>query len=163
MGPVEGAALEARIRSILLKAEDLGASVVDAFTSFDKDGSGTLTVNELIKAFRSLGTFADLTRKEVEAFVRLRDRDNSGTLELDELFALMGRDYADHLVLKLKRILDGIESKGVRVADAFAAWDQDRGGTLSRRELFNGFRGLGVFKEMAETDVDSLLKENRQR
>ena len=77
MGPVEGAALEARIRSILLKAEDLGASVVDAFTSFDKDGSGTLTVNELIKAFKSLGTFADLTRKEVEAFVKLRDRDNS--------------------------------------------------------------------------------------
>ena len=43
--------------------------MVDAFTSFDKDGSGTLTVNELIKAFKSLGTFADLTRKEVEAFV----------------------------------------------------------------------------------------------
>ena len=34
-------------------------------------------------------------------------------VELDELFALMGRDYADHLVLKLKRILDGIESRGV--------------------------------------------------
>ena len=104
-----------------VKAEELGASVVDAFTDFDKDKSGSLTVQELVRAFRSLGAFADLTTKEVEAFVKLRDKDSNGTLELDELFALMGRDYGDHLVLKLKRILDGVEAKGVRVADAFAA------------------------------------------
>lgn len=158
LGPVEGAALEARVKAILLKAEALGASVVDAFTDFDKDKSGSLTVQELVRAFRSLGAFADLTAKEVEAFVKLRDKDSSGTLELDEIFALMGRDYGDHLVLKLKRILDGVEARGVRVADAFAAWDADRGGTLSVTELTRGFRSLGVFQDMAQMDVASLLK-----
>ena len=143
----------------------------EVFATFDKDGSGTLTVNELIKAFKSLGTFADLSRKEVEAFVRLRDRDNSGTLELDELFALMGRDYADHLVLKLSRILDGVERKGTMIADCFAAWDADGGGSLSRGELTRGLRSLGIFNHMKPRDVEKLLdkldddkfKESRRR
>ncbi|KAH8058941.1 Ca2-binding protein [Aureococcus anophagefferens] len=128
----EAALLEARVKAIFLKAEELGVSVVDAFNEFDADGNGQLTVGEFGDALRSLGTFSDLKPREVKAFFDHRDRGGNGTLELEELFALMGRDYADHLVLKLSRILDGVERKGTMIADCFAAWDAD-GGLEPRR------------------------------
>ncbi|KAH8044573.1 Ca2-binding protein [Aureococcus anophagefferens] len=126
--------------AIFLKAEELGVSVVDAFNEFDADGNGQLTVGEFGDALRSLGTFSDLKPRELE-----------------ELFALMGRDYADHLVLKLSRILDGVERKGTMIADCFAAWDADGGGSLSRGELTRGLRSLGIFNHMKPRDVEKLL------
>ncbi|KAK7239088.1 hypothetical protein SO694_00027156 [Aureococcus anophagefferens] len=153
----EAALLEARVKAIFLKAEELGVSVVDAFNEFDADGNGQLTVGEFGDALRSLGTFSDLKPREVKAFFDHRDRDGNGTLELEELFALMGRDYADHLVLKLSRILDGVERKGTMIADCFAAWDADGGGSLSRGELTRGLRSLGIFNHMKPRDVEKLL------
>ena len=122
-----------------------------------EDGLATVSARDALEAMRALGTFSDLSKSEVKAFVKLRDKDGNGTLELSELFQLMGRTYADHLVLKLRRILQNVERRGVRIADAFAAWDKDKGGTLSRAELLKGFKGLGIFKEMKEADVAQLL------
>jgi len=156
-GKVAGSALQARVKAILLQAESLGVSVVDAFQAFDGDGSGALDEDEFAAGLYSLGTFAKLPRKEVSDFFRLRDVDNSGAIELDELLRFMGRDYLDHVVLKLTAILDGVERRGTRVADAFAAWDCDGGGSLSREELTSGLKSLGIFREMTPGDVDRLL------
>ncbi|KAH8048641.1 Ca2-binding protein [Aureococcus anophagefferens] len=152
----EAALLEARVKAIFLKAEELGVSVVDAFNEFDADGNGQLTVGEFGDALRSLGTFSDLKPGRSRPSSTTAT-DGNGTLELEELFALMGRDYADHLVLKLSRILDGVERKGTMIADCFAAWDADGGGSLSRGELTRGLRSLGIFNHMKPRDVEKLL------
>ncbi|EGB09848.1 hypothetical protein AURANDRAFT_53149, partial [Aureococcus anophagefferens] len=140
----EAALLEARVKAIFLKAEELGVSVVDAFNEFDADGNGQLTVGEFGDALRSLGTFSDLKPREVKAFFDHRDRDGNGTLELEELFALMGRDYADHLL-----------------KDAFAAFDRDGSGKLSARELHKALKHVGgddLFRDVTRKDVEALVR-----
>ena len=150
MDPKNVAVMDARIKALLLKAESLGVSVVDAFKEFDKDGNGRLTEDELHQAFTKMLNH-DVSRKDIHDFCKAKDVDGDGTISLSELLHLVGRDYADHLELKLKRILDDIETRGVRVADAFAAWDSDGDGILQRHDLEHGFSSL--LEESQKSDV----------
>ncbi|KAJ8607018.1 hypothetical protein CTAYLR_006253 [Chrysophaeum taylorii] len=137
-------AFEARVKAMLLKAEELGASVVDAFRQFDADDDGTLTEAEVGAAFRSLDQ--RLSASEVRKLFRHLDKDGSGGIEVSELLAFAGRDATDHLEMKLRVLLQAAERKGIAVADVFAAWDADGSGTLSRVELERGLKALSSTK-----------------
>lgn len=162
-------ALEARVKAMLLKAEELGASVVDAFCEFDADGSGGLSETEFVDALKKLAMVvtdgarsrkmnagASTSDEDARQLFRHLDTNSSGLVELDELMAFVGRDYTDHLALKLRTLLKAVEEKGTRVADVFAAWDSDDSGSLSRREVLAGLCAL-VKPNLSSADVSKLL------
>ena len=62
--------------------------VLDAFRRFDDDGSGTLELDEIIEAFKTLPLNA-VTEEDVEKKFRAFDDDDSGALDLDEFSAMM--------------------------------------------------------------------------
>lgn len=58
-----------------------------AFLLFDKDGSGSIDVNELKDAMKALGIY--LKKDEVKAKMTKADKDGSGAIDEIEFLALM--------------------------------------------------------------------------
>src|SRR5690554_6033127 len=53
-----------------------------AFDLFDQDGSGMIDARELKEAMKALGF--EVTNADVKTMIKEIDKDNSGTIELDE-------------------------------------------------------------------------------
>jgi Ca2+-binding EF-hand superfamily protein len=64
------------------------------FEEFDADGDGSLTVDEILNALKSEGV--EITRKQVEAFMKTADSNENKTIELHEfsrfVFSLADQD-----------------------------------------------------------------------
>lgn len=135
--------LEARTNQAeaILKQYDSGTGVIEvrAFTAlvrdiqllyaFDKDGSGTLSAEELVPALRSLGL--ETSARHARLILQAWDADNSGRLDLVEFASL------------------------VKSMQAFRKFDRDRSGTIEVSELRDALRMLGI---RTGTDLaDSLL------
>ena len=69
--------------------EDQKKEYEEAFSLFDKNGDGTITVNELATVMRSLGS--NPTNSELQDMINEVDSDGNGTLEFDEFCQLMAR------------------------------------------------------------------------
>ena len=61
----------------------------DAFTIFDKNGDGTITITELGAAMRSLGS--DPTESELQDVINEVDADGNGSLDFAEFVNMMTR------------------------------------------------------------------------
>ena len=59
------------------------------FERLDQDGSGALSVDEVLVVMREMG--GELTRGAVANLVRLADEDGSGAIEYDEFKAILLR------------------------------------------------------------------------
>ena len=59
------------------------------FERLDQDGSGALSVDEVLVVMREMG--GELTRGAVANLVRLADEDGSGTIDFDEFKAILLR------------------------------------------------------------------------
>jgi Ca2+-binding EF-hand superfamily protein len=121
-----------------------------------------VTEEEFFQGLKALGTssFEQLTRAQVHAFTQRLDKDGNGQVSLVEFMQAMGQDYSAHLALKLKRLLEKAEELGASLADCFAKWDVDGGGSISTAELEVGLRSLpgGVFGAMSARDMTKLMK-----
>lgn len=62
-----------------VKEVDSDQELKNAFKVFDKDGSGTISSDELRHVLKSLGE--NLTDEEVEEMIRLADRNGDGTID----------------------------------------------------------------------------------
>ena len=62
------------------------------FKTFDKDGDGTIDVEELGTALRSLGQ--NPTKEEVKKLIDETDKDGSGCIEFDEFAKMMAQRSA---------------------------------------------------------------------
>ena len=60
------------------------AALRAAFSHFDKDKSGTLTIDELVGIMTHPGTSDPMTRKEARAFIKRYDLNHDGVIDLDE-------------------------------------------------------------------------------
>jgi calmodulin len=58
---------------------DTEQELLNAFKVFDKDGSGTISSDELRNVLKSLGE--NLTDDEVEEMIKLADRDGDGHID----------------------------------------------------------------------------------
>ncbi|CAN0492814.1 unnamed protein product, partial [Scytosiphon promiscuus] len=54
-----------KLKSIVLKAESMGASLAEVFGVFDKDGSGFITAAELEEGLRELRVFDAVPKDQV--------------------------------------------------------------------------------------------------
>jgi hypothetical protein len=63
------------------------ASYKEAFSVFDKDGSGTVSTSELGEIMSALGQ--NLSAEELDAIIKEVDADGSGEIDFDEFCACM--------------------------------------------------------------------------
>lgn len=65
--------------------KDFADETLAAFRVFDKDGSGTISAEELKHVMKSLGE--DLTDAEIDEMIREADKDNNGTIDCEHSFS----------------------------------------------------------------------------
>jgi calmodulin len=65
--------------STSVKQSDFAHETRAAFAVFDKDGSGTISADELRQVMKSLGE--DLTDREIDEMIAEADKDRNGTID----------------------------------------------------------------------------------
>ncbi|RMZ88738.1 hypothetical protein DV736_g4030, partial [Chaetothyriales sp. CBS 134916] len=76
-----------KMMSTTLKPIDVDQETRAAFAVFDKDGSGTISADELRQVMKSLGE--DLTDAEIDEMIREADKDRDGTIDYEEFVQLL--------------------------------------------------------------------------
>jgi len=118
----------------------------EAFSIFDQDGNGEITIVELAKVMTQLGkTPSDA---ELQAIIKDVDKDGSGTIDFDEFCEMMHKQEADALPENELR-------------EAFNLCDRDGSGTISADELLYVMNNV-LGENMTKAEVDAMIKEADQ-
>jgi len=105
--------------------------------------AGTITKTELKEVMKSLGQKP--TDKELEQMIKSVDKDNNNEIDFEEFLTLMsskkpGKDDPDR-----------------ELKDAFAVFDADGSGTISRSELKKLMKSLG--QKLSDAELDAMMDE----
>jgi len=76
-----------KMMSTTVKAQDFAHETRAAFNVFDKDGSGTISADELRQVMKSLGE--NLTDEEIDEMIKEADKDQNGTIDYEEFVQLL--------------------------------------------------------------------------
>ncbi|KAL1305385.1 hypothetical protein AAFC00_002278 [Neodothiora populina] len=114
----------------------------EVFRIFDKDGDGSISVQELGEVMRSLGL--NPSDEDLHDIVNEIDVDNTGTIEFEEFFAIMSR--------KVKK-----SDTDSELREAFNIFDRDGSGTINAEELRQVMKALG--EDLSKTEIDEMIKE----
>jgi calmodulin len=122
--------------------EEQIAEFKEAFSLFDKDGDGTITIKELETVMRSLGQ--NPTEAELADMINEVDADGNGTIDFPEFLTMMARrmkviDYEEELL------------------EVFKVFDKDGNGFISAAELRHIMMNLGG--KVSEEKVDEMMRE----
>jgi hypothetical protein len=153
----------ANLRALLLKQQ---VKLSEIFETIDASDDGRINLKEFLHGFQYLLGFRGRREIMEEIFQSLDDNSN-GTLTFDELNAwIVGTslshrariEAAKHLAFEPTCVHEDepawdaarlrvelrqwIEDAGLECADLFDAWDDDRSGTLRKKEWLAHFRNL---------------------
>ncbi|CAO1638113.1 unnamed protein product [Parajaminaea phylloscopi] len=118
------------------------AEFKEAFSLFDKDGDGSITVKELGTVMRSLGQ--NPTEAELQDMVNEVDADGNGSVDFAEFIGLMARKLRD---------VDSEEE----IKEAFKVFDKDGNGSISAAELRHVMTNLG--EKLSDQEVEEMIRE----
>ena len=124
-----------------LSADEI-EEIKEAFDIFDMDGSGAISISELLKAMRSLNF--DTKNPAIYKMIADMDEDGNGEIEFDEFLDMMTARISD------KNTKDDLER-------VFKLFDDDRTDEITMSNLKR------VAKELGEDIMDDELKEIIQR
>ncbi|XP_012853889.1 PREDICTED: calmodulin-like protein 8 isoform X2 [Erythranthe guttata] len=108
--------------------------IQEAFTMFDKDGDGCITIEDLATMMRCLDQ--NPTQRELHDIMNEIDLNRNGTIEFDE--------FLDHMSKNIK------ESKDMSLREAFNVFDADQNGYISANEGMLNLFGREITYEEAE-------------
>ncbi|NXG04775.1 CALMS protein, partial [Sakesphorus luctuosus] len=117
----------------------------EAFSLFDRGGTGTIGTRELGTVLRALGH--NPTEAELRAMASQVDTDGSGTVDFAEFLSLMATRMKDR---------DGQEEEE-EIREAFRVFDRDGNGYVSAAELRHVMTHLG--ERLTDEEVAELLRE----
>jgi len=118
------------------------ANFKKAFSLFDKDGDGSITVKELRIVMRQLGQ--NPSDAEIREMVAEVDIDGSGTIDFNEFLIVMARQNPDYDLEEEYR-------------QAFKVFDRDGDGLISAAELKHVMANLG--DKFSDEEVRELIRE----
>ncbi|XWS58337.1 hypothetical protein CRYUN_Cryun08bG0025600 [Craigia yunnanensis] len=123
-------------------SEEQIAEFQEAFSLFDKDGDGCITIEELAIAIKSLDQ--DPTEEELQNMINEVDTDGNGTIEFGEFLNLMAR--------KMKEAEAEEELK-----EAFREFDKDQDGYISPNELRQVMMNIG--EKLTDEELEQMIRE----
>ncbi|XP_060552106.1 calmodulin-beta-like [Ruditapes philippinarum] len=125
-----------------LSAEKI-AEYKEAFSMFDQDGDGTISVKELGTAMRALG--ANPTEADLKEMIEQVDADGSGSIDFQEFCEMMEKKMAEET------------DPEQEMREAFAVFDKDGSGTISADELRQVMLNMG--EKMTPEEVNDMIRE----
>ncbi|XP_062203453.1 uncharacterized protein LOC133905707 [Phragmites australis] len=129
----------------LLSQEQI-AEFREAFSFFDKNGDGCITVEELATVMGSLQGQRP-SAEELREMIRDADADGNGTIEFAEFLGLMARKTAK----------DGAADADEELREAFKVFDKDQNGYISATELRHVMINLG--EKLTDEEVEQMIRE----
>ncbi|KAF3785707.1 Calmodulin [Nymphaea thermarum] len=114
----------------------------EAFSLFDKDGDGCITIQELATVIGSLGQ--NPTEEELREMIGEVDVNRNGTIEFIEFLNLMARKTKE---------TDAEEE----LKEAFKVFDKDQNGYISAEELRNVMINLG--EKLTDEEARQMISE----
>lgn len=108
------------------------AELKDAFTMFDKNGDGMISLEEFRQVLRALGQ--EPTDDELQMMMKSVDTDQSGSVDFDEFLCMM----------KAHLIAEGAEpTEEEELRAVFQVFDQNKNGYITAAELKSAMINLG--------------------
>ena len=114
----------------------------DAFSLFDSDGSGTISVAELGEVLKSVGQRS--SQEEVQRLVREADLDGNGLIDFPEFLALVAAKM-------------GEDDGRVDLRDTFQHYDINATGLITPSNLQYAMGKLGL--KMTPEEADEMVRE----
>ncbi|KAH8232410.1 hypothetical protein KR032_005801, partial [Drosophila birchii] len=122
--------------------EEQVAEFKDAFTQFDKDGTGKVSTRELGALMRTLGQ--NLSEPELQDLISESEANTSGEFDFNEFCSIM---------TKQMRETDTEEE----MREAFKIFDRDGDGFISPAEL--RFVMINLGEKVTDEEIDEMIRE----
>ena len=114
----------------------------EAFDMFDKDHSGTISVDEIAKIMKNFGN--PMSKDDIKEMIKDIDTSGDGELDFDEFVTLMQRQEV-------------VEDDDDEVLRAFQSFDKDQNGYITNTEFRYILTKLG--ERFTDQEVDTLFRE----
>eukprot|EP00092_Neocalanus_flemingeri_P000651 GFUD01000693.1.p1 GENE.GFUD01000693.1~~GFUD01000693.1.p1 ORF type:complete len:3364 (-),score=1087.83 GFUD01000693.1:1093-10800(-) len=124
------------------------ADVGAAFASWDSDGDGQISFNELKAAVQRSGQ--KLTEEDINAIFVVGDADQNGEIDLDEFMKMMMPSTSD-VVAKFRSIRKTVKD----VQDAFKQFDKNGDGAIDKAELTSALSSTGG--NFTKQEIDTIF------
>ncbi|KAG6382578.1 hypothetical protein SASPL_157750 [Salvia splendens] len=121
--------------------EDQIVEFQEAFSLFDKDGDGCITIEELATVLRSLDQ--NPTEEELQDMINEIDSNGNGTIEFSEFISDNFDDFWQET--------DAEEE----LKEAFKVFDKDQNGYISAEELRRVMINLG--RKLTDEEVEQMI------
>lgn len=114
----------------------------EAFSLFDKDGDGSISVTELGIVMRNMGQ--NPTEAELKQMIAEVDADGNGQIDFAEFVTLMARKMNN-------------ADKDAEIKEAFNVFDKDGSGKISSDELRHIMKSLG--EDLTDEEIQQMIRE----
>ncbi|CAJ1944618.1 unnamed protein product [Sphenostylis stenocarpa] len=132
------------------KKEELGR----VFSTFDKNGDGFVTKQELKESLRNIGIF--MTDNEVDDIVVKYDSNGDGLIDFEEFCLLTSECMGEN---KEGQEEEEEEEEEVNLKQAFDVFDKDNDGLISVEELALVLNSLGLREGRKIEECEEMIKK----